>query len=179
MVRWLVIEGKRYVEVPDDIKGKALLLKVEDGFYILISEHLASRILGEKVKISMNVRQDRSTNKNVNTYRGKVNQYEKGYWVLESEPEALEFSKRFSQQLSSGEIIGVKSFDGKYYAVRRDVYNKLIPLITRFLSDGGKTVEELSTFLKADKELIKAVLEVAREEGVVIERSGGMYELLG
>ena len=179
VVKKVIVKGKEYLELPEDLsKKKLLIIKLEDELYLVGSDEKVRDTIKKQVKylVSRKKREERP--------RGRIIKAPElsekgGYWVFDTEQEAAIFSRRHAEEFQSGYILGIRGFDGKFYAVRRNVYDALLPKILSLLRESPRTVEELSTLLRKDKNLVKAVLELAREEGVVVERAGGVYEYAG
>lgn len=187
----IVIEGKEYLELPNDLKRKKLLiLRLDEGLYVVGTEEQVRSLVKRQVsylaykKLQGAPRREKEERRSEREGRIiKAPQVpppkDSGYWVFDTEQEAIIFSRKHSEEFQTGEIKGIRGFDGKFYAVRRRLYNYYLVKILDLLREGPKTVEEIASILKKDRNLIKAVLEIAREEGLVIERSGGVYEYAG
>jgi ribosomal protein S25 len=75
--------------------------------------------------------------------------------------------------------LGVKGFDGKYYVVRADVYEETLEKIKEATGEEGATVDEIAAKTGLEKGLVRAVLEIAREDGIFYELRGGRYAYAG
>ncbi|NPA86531.1 MAG: hypothetical protein GXO00_00795 [Candidatus Diapherotrites archaeon] len=181
----IVIEGKEYLEVPEDLrKRKLLIIRLGEGLYVVGTDeqvrslikqqvsYLASR-RGRKVEERERPRVIKAPEKRKEAPR------DAGYWVFDTEVEAAAFSRKHADEFQRGDIVGIRGFDGKFYAVRRRLYNYYLPRILEKLRESPMTAEELASALGKNKDMVKAVLELAREEGLIIEKSGGVYEYAG
>ncbi len=101
--------------------------------------------------------------------------FEKGYAVIENEHEAEELSRMLTEEGKEDLVRGVRGFDQKYYVVTKE---KLAELEWRILSaiDGKRNISQVSEELKEDPQLVRACVEVLREEGKIIEKRKGVYE---
>jgi hypothetical protein len=96
------------------------------------------------------------------------------YVIFNDDYLAQRFSQIFSEQLRTGEIRGTKSFDGSYYVIFTSVFEKVNQkLLKTFNKDF--TVLEASEKLKQPDDLIKCVLEILKEDCVIIEKKKGIY----
>lgn len=96
------------------------------------------------------------------------------YVIFKNDFLAQRFSQTFSEQLRKGEIRGTKSFDGQYYVIFTSVFEKISKkILINFKEDF--TVLEVAEQLKQPDDLIRCVLEVLKEDCVVIEKKKGIY----
>ncbi len=151
-------EGREYVELPDELRGKDVrFVRIGKELYVLGSRDAIASLIGKQVRYMAKRRKERK----------------RGYfWVIEDENEAREFSRRYEEEIRRGNIIAVRGFDGKFYAVRRDVFEnvkKRLDLST------PKSVEELKEELEEPEGLVRGVLEILKERGEVYETEEGRY----
>ncbi len=101
--------------------------------------------------------------------------WEKGYAIVENEKDVEELSRRITEEGREDQVRGVRGFDQKYYIVTNE---KLSSLEWRLLNalDGKKTLEEVAKELGENPELVRACVEVLREEGKILERRKELYE---
>jgi antitoxin component of MazEF toxin-antitoxin module len=99
-------------------------------------------------------------------------------FVLETEGEAKAFSMRFEKELKSGEILGVRGFDKKYYASSTQFFLAKSPLVKNALQKGAQTIEEISGSSGITPLQCICLLNLLREKGEVIEKRKGIYKLL-
>lgn len=97
-----------------------------------------------------------------------------GFLILEPErirelTYALENSKR------SGEVIGIRGFDKKFYVVLRSKFAKYKQKILDQIKK-EKNLSEVSKNLKTNDAFCKSVLEILKEQGEAIEKSKGIYQ---
>lgn len=162
-------EGKVYVELPEELKDKPLkAIKISKGIFVVATEDALKELIDRQLRYVIRKGIEKKV-RGISTKRGE------GYWLFTSEEEAAYFSAKHAAQIRRREMLGIKSFDGKYYVVRADVYATVLPKVLRALGS-GKTPDELSTELGLERDLVKAVLELAREEGLVYEAPGGVYK---
>jgi hypothetical protein len=94
-----------------------------------------------------------------------------GYVIVEGNRDAQALSERLSKQ--KGSILGVRGFDGKYYVVTANYFQKVSSAI-------AKMGDEVSPEDAAEKfglamEGCRAVLKLLSEKGEYIEKKGGIY----
>ena len=161
------VGGKDYLELPEELRdSKVLVIKLKKKVYLVGDERYIKYFIGDAVRDFLKRRREGGI-------KGD------GYWVFDSEVEAAEFSRRHEREFASGEILGVKSFDGRFYAIRRSLYTRVLPKILHVLKAGPSTLEKISEELKLPKKLIRCALEIAREEGTVVEQQEGVYAYAG
>lgn len=98
---------------------------------------------------------------------------QKGFMVLQSNVAA---SETLRGKVRAGEIIGVKSFDGRTYAVTKLYFMKLSALMTPILKKASK-VDELAKTCEAPEEGCMAVLAIMAERGDVLEKRKNLFAL--
>jgi len=101
-----------------------------------------------------------------------------GYMVLKNTQDAKNFSKDFEDDIKSGFILGIKSFDGNYYILKKELFDKLQDKVKSLDLKGSFSLENLSSSLKSSSDLIKVFIEILKEEGKVIEKRKEMYEFI-
>lgn len=101
-----------------------------------------------------------------------------GYYKTKSQEEAVELSQKHAEEIRSGEVLGVKSFSGDYYVIRRGVFEDCYPKVLASLSKGEKTAEDVASEIKADADKCEIVLGLLNDQGQVFEKSRGSYRLV-
>ena len=79
--------------------------------------------------------------------------------------------------LRIGEVAGLRSFDRKYYFIRKDFAVAHQPKIMSALEKGDKTAEELARVLGLPPEACLAILLHMAEEGELLEKNKGKFAL--
>ncbi len=134
--------------------SQVLVYRIEDDLYVVLTREKLKRILGEKVDLRRRKGRD--------------------FWVFEDEVSAQEFSRRKREEIERGEILGIRGFDGKYYAMTRESYAWLRERLKRML-DGEKSVDDLARELRLPEDKIRACLEIMRERGEAVEVKKGVF----
>ena len=98
----------------------------------------------------------------------------KDVFVFDKEEDAKKFSKEHKKELLNGEFLSIKGFDGKYYAVRKELFDKISRGVLAILNE-EKTFDDLKNLLSVDDNELKAVLEILKEKGEIIERKKNMF----
>ena len=101
------------------------------------------------------------------------------YAIIKSDEVARAFSREHAWEFKRGDLLGVKGFDGKYYVVRASLYSEVLAKIESELSKESLNSKELAERLKLPEELVKAVVEIAKEDGIIYEDRGGKYHYAG
>ncbi len=100
-----------------------------------------------------------------------------GFFSTKDQKIAEELAERLNTELELGEVAAVKSFDKTFYFVTNQALASVGDQIRKVLKSGPLTAEEIATKLKKDPTLVKAVLEILRESGEVIEKRKNVYSL--
>jgi hypothetical protein len=101
----------------------------------------------------------------------------RGFQVLTPE-QAKDFSAKFEKEIKEEKIKGIKGFDGYFYVIYSDLLEEMKPKILVQLKHGRISLNELKEKSMLPIELIKAVTEFLKEEGEIIEKRKGIYELI-
>ncbi len=102
-----------------------------------------------------------------------------GYLVLSNEAEARALTPLLKEQVSAGEVLGVRGFDLKYYVFTRKFYSSAHNKIVGFLeSVGSATLERVAEGVSLPPEVCKGVLSMLLEKGDVYESKDGAYKLV-
>ncbi len=98
------------------------------------------------------------------------------FTVTKSEGKAKELSDKFREQIKKKEILGVKSFDGDYVVIKKELYEKHSPEVLRYIKGHSPvSADALSDALNLKKPLVKVVCEFLREEGEITEKRKELY----
>lgn len=97
-----------------------------------------------------------------------------GFAVL---PDYARTSEILKKQVRVGEVIGVRSFDGKTYAVTREYFSRLANIITSLLKKESG-VDEIAKLCKTPSDGCRAVLAIMAERGEVLERKKNVFDLV-
>lgn len=103
---------------------------------------------------------------------------EKKYIILKNIEDVKNFSEKYKENIKNKEIIGLKSFDGNYYVVDSKLFLKVKEKIVSLNLKQDFTIDFLEKETNFSKELLKVTLEILKEEGFVIEKRKGIYEVL-
>jgi hypothetical protein len=177
-VKKIIREGKEYLEVPGDLRGKKIVaLRLDNGLYVVGTDEKIKQLVKKQVTYLVGRKGMKREQKQRTESRTRAS--DRGFWIFDSEAEASRFSYLHAAEFHSGRIKGIRGFDGRFYAIRDWVYSKYLPLVINYLRSKPGTVKEIAKALKVEEGLVKVILELAREEGLVVERSGGVYEYAG
>lgn len=101
-----------------------------------------------------------------------------GFAFFSNEFAAKEFSNSHYDDMKSKNIMGMKSFDGNFYFVKKYVYGEKSKVILGYLpKKKGVYLSELGNLLKS-RMLARAICEFLKEEGLLIEKKKEFYEAL-
>jgi len=98
-----------------------------------------------------------------------------GYAVIENEGEAREASQKLEQELKSGDVLGTRGFDKKYYVAQKGFYGTWDRKILAALKGRQLGIDGVAQALGMSEVAARVALELMREQGDVIERKRGVY----
>ncbi|MEM3364421.1 MAG: hypothetical protein QXS93_02850 [Candidatus Micrarchaeia archaeon] len=102
-----------------------------------------------------------------------------GILVIANDELARSISMTLQEKIKKGAVMGMKGFDGKYYIMTSKKYAEAESLIRTYLMENRRaTLSELSKSLGLAESVCKGVLNFLLENGDVIEKSRGKYELV-
>ena len=99
----------------------------------------------------------------------------KGYLILEDKKEIYRISKEI--EASKKQVKGVMGFDKKLYLVTEKKFKEVKKVIEDSLKQES-TIKEASKKTRLEEGLIKAMIELMKEEGEIIEKRKGVYKII-
>jgi len=117
-----------------------------------------------------------SASKVIETEEETMSSFEsKGYIIIRNQGDAVFFSDKYADRIKSGEIIGQKSFDGNYYVIDSEKYQKIKGKVLSLKFKDVFNIDDIIQKLNMPADEIKVVLEFLKEECLVIEKRKGNY----
>ena len=98
-----------------------------------------------------------------------------GYVVFENTGMASQFSEQLRRQGKSTSVIGIKGFDGKFYAVSKGYFSKNAPALLAALEKQARTPETLAKQCNLPLPACHALLHILSEQGDVVEKRKGLF----
>ena len=99
-----------------------------------------------------------------------------GIMIIKNEQRAKKVSEQLKNEIQEGKIKGTKSFDGHFYIIDSDLYNKYREdLLQAIKASKGISLEELYDKINVSKILCKIVAEFLKEDGEIIEKTKEKY----
>lgn len=161
----LELEKKGHVNIFKGAKYKDGVYNIADGIYPIIS---AREIIIQSKPIQANEIANQA-NQNF-----EQNLKLHGYAILSDKNEARLASERLSGEIKSGNIIGLKGFDGKFYLCKRDFFHNNSDRIIKSLKDDLEATT-IADLLKLDRDGCLVILRILAENGEIIERRKGIF----
>lgn len=111
---------------------------------------------------------------------GSGSDFERKGFALLQEPSAIIFSQKNESRIKSGEILGVKSFDNKYYVISKELFEKHSPKVLNYLQQNKNApIEEIVEDTHLGEDLAKIICELLKEKGDLLEKRKGVYQYIG
>jgi len=98
-----------------------------------------------------------------------------GYLIAEKDE--IEKVNQLLKEWGKGGYKGVVGFDKKLYVVKEDILKKYEKTLLEILKK-ERSFEQLINALSIEPFLLKAILEILREEGKIIEKRKNVYEVV-
>ncbi len=176
-------------------KGKtALTKKVEGTFEQQLNEKELKRFnelleqgIIEKFKLNESYKkaiyrikkQEKKENKEFDVNSEEKTIESNGFEVMVNEGQAKNFCEQFSEEIKENKIKGIKGFDGYFYAIDIELMEKIKPKILFYLKNKKNvSLNELTEKTSLPTQLIRAVNEFLKEDGEIIEKRKGIYQLI-
>ena len=110
------------------------------------------------------------------SWDGHLGKY--GYVIIERQDEAKFVSEKLEPDIKSGEILGTRGFDKKYYIAQKKFYGIWESRIRALLRGRKEANEaEIASALGMSEVACRVALELMREQGEIIEKKKGNYAL--
>jgi len=102
-----------------------------------------------------------------------------GFEIIVNDNQAKDFCYQFNSEIKEKQIQGIKGFDGYFYAIHSEVLEKVKPQILNELKN-TKTIsfKDLKEKIPIPDELIRGTIEFLKEDGEIIEKRKGIYQLI-
>lgn len=181
MVRLIKRDGRLFIELPETLQDKEIkAIKLEPEIFVVASEEAIKRLIDRQLRYVITRRvKNRLVRGEGKTEKTVTKAWTEDFAIISSDEAARAFSQEHAWEFKRGDLLGVKGFDGKYYVVRTSVYTETLSKMEPELRKEPKTAKELASALGLDEGLVKAVLEIAKEDGIVYEDKEGRYHYAG
>lgn len=104
---------------------------------------------------------------------------EDGIMVIKNTAQAQVIALGMQEKIKEGEIKGIKGFDGPFYVITSELYEKFRETVLKVFKSSQKIgLVELAEKAGASKTLCKIVCEFLKEEGEIIEKRKESYEFI-
>lgn len=103
---------------------------------------------------------------------------EKNGFLITEEEQAKSLSSALEAQIKHGEVLGVRGFDKRYYIVSRGFYEGLSAKIKEKAGGEEFSASAIAASTKTSENACVSVLQVMKEEGTLIEKKRGSYQLV-
>jgi hypothetical protein len=97
-----------------------------------------------------------------------------GFVVIPNKRDAMGLSEKLRSDMKKGAVIGVKGFDGRFYAVTRSYFTTSQSSINSVLKEEMDS-PSIASAAKLDPEGCIAVLRLMAENGEIIEKKKGVF----
>jgi len=101
----------------------------------------------------------------------------KDYYIFSNENEAKTFSRKYFKEIKSKKLIGLKGFDGNFYILKTEFFDKIKNLILK-LNKQEFIIKDLEKLITINPNALRGILEIMKEEGIIIENKKDSFKLL-
>ena len=100
------------------------------------------------------------------------------YIILKQPEDAKKFSGDNKDSIKDGKIIGIKSFDGYYYVIYKDLFQDVKTKLFALNLKDAFSIDFLISKLSFSEELLKVAIEILKDEGLILEKRKDSYEFI-
>ncbi|MFH0836482.1 MAG: AbrB/MazE/SpoVT family DNA-binding domain-containing protein [Candidatus Micrarchaeota archaeon] len=150
-------------------------IELNDGIVLLVSKKLLSGWAKDKVFSEISYRLKDGAGDKDETLQLLSKQ---GFFIISRAGEAKALSEKFEQEIKAGNVIGARSFDKTFYIVDKNYFVRVSQKMRKALAARPLTISALADEIKESVNGCKAVVEVLREEGELIEKKKGEFALV-
>ena len=100
--------------------------------------------------------------------------FSQGFIIVEEPALMKKINNQLIESKKAGQVKGIKGFDGKFYIVTMSRFSELKPRVEKILGS-EKPLEKIASELSISEDLAKAVLEIMKEDGDIIEKSKDVF----
>jgi len=101
-----------------------------------------------------------------------------GYSIVEDVRDAEALCKKFEKEIRSGEIIGTRGFDKRFYIAKKNWVIGMIEKVRQSMKKGANNLADISRELRTSEPACAVVLEIMKDRGDAIEKRRGCYGLV-
>ncbi len=102
-----------------------------------------------------------------------------GFEVIINDNQAKNFCQEFNAEIKENLIKGIKGFDGYFYVIYSNLLEELKPkILIQFKGNKTVSLKELTEKTSLPLELIKGITEFLKEDGDILEKRKGIYQLI-
>ena len=133
----------------------------------------------KKAIYRINLKKGLNENKefNVNSPEKKITS--NGFEVMVNENQARDFCDQFSAEIKENQIRGIKGFDGYFYAIHSDMLEKVKPeILSELKKSKNVSLKELKEKTDFPEQLLRGTIEFMKEDGDVLEKRKGIYQII-
>jgi hypothetical protein len=101
-----------------------------------------------------------------------------GYAIVEDERNAEELCKKLDREIRSGDIIGTRGFDKRFYVAKRSWFTSMFERVRQSMRKGANNIADISREVKIGEPACAVILEIMKDKGDAIEKRRGCYGLV-
>jgi hypothetical protein len=101
-----------------------------------------------------------------------------GYAIVEDAREVEAFCSKFQKEIRSGNIIGTRGFDRRFYVAKKSWFMGIIEKVRQSMKRGANNLADISREAKTSEPACAVVLEIMKDKGDAIEKRRGCYGLV-
>jgi hypothetical protein len=163
------LERKGFVNVFHGEKYKDGVYNISDGIYPLLSQS------GAKAGTAAAPGAAGAVPETAQRYPGVSSLLStRGFIIINDKNEARSLSEQLASEMKNGSVVGVKGFDGKFYAVTRAYFTKAQTAIAAVMKE-PMDADSVAAATKLELEGCRAVLRLMAENGDLIEKKRGIF----
>lgn len=155
-------------------------ISLEDGYFYLVTHdndvyQIFNQKQFEKFETDIKKGQEKSFEKKKKSFAPF---WDNGYAIINSELAKI-FSHLYGADIKSKKILGIKGFDGQFYIIKAELYQKFAHQIIEKIKEKETSVDEIASNLKTNSNIVKTICQFLKEEGEILEKKKDIYKFIG
>ncbi|MBN1156466.1 hypothetical protein JXA85_02535, partial [Candidatus Woesearchaeota archaeon] len=124
--------------------------------HVFITKKEYDRITGKKEKAS----EPKSSEDPEETFKNN------GFSVIKNSKDAYEFSRAHYSDFQKGAAVGIKSFTGSYYVIKKTVFQDNYAKVIGALKEEKDSIHTISKYIGKDEQLTECLLAIMQDKGI-------------
>jgi len=100
--------------------------------------------------------------------------HSKGFFIFEDSNSATKFAYSIKEDIEQEKVKGIKGFNNRFYFFSTTYYTRMKDKIISLL-ESPQTLNQLAEGLELNEDIIKGILELLKEDGLIFEKKKDLF----